>query len=44
MAGYNHEKIINAVKKFHKIKIKKIKDFGNGDVTNKIYKRLISLK
>ena len=44
MAGYNHDKILNAVKKFHRIKIKKIKDFGNGDVTNKIYKKLISFK
>ncbi len=43
MAGYNQNKILNAVKKFHSKKIKKIKDFGEGSVTNKIYKKLISL-
>ncbi len=44
MTGYNHKNILNAVKKFHEKKIKKIKDFGSGNVTNKIYKKLISLK
>tara|TARA_B110000114_G_scaffold133060_1_gene139450 strand:- start:828 stop:1931 length:1104 start_codon:yes stop_codon:yes gene_type:complete len=44
IAGYNQNKILNAVKKFHKKKIKKVKDFGNGDVANKIYKKLMSLK
>ncbi|MBD1157333.1 UDP-N-acetylglucosamine 2-epimerase (non-hydrolyzing) [Pelagibacterales bacterium SAG-MED20] len=43
MAGYNQKKILNAVKKFHKKKIKKIKDFGNGNVTDKIYRKLKSL-
>jgi UDP-N-acetylglucosamine 2-epimerase (non-hydrolysing) len=43
MAGYNQNKILAAVKKFHKKKIKKIKDFGNGDVTEKIYRKLLSL-
>jgi len=44
MAGYNHNKILNSVKRFNNKKIKKIKDFGIGGVTNKIYKKLISLK
>ena len=44
IAGYNQDKILSAVKKFHNKKIKKIKDFGNGDVTNKIYKIMKSLK
>ena len=43
MAGYNQNKILKAVKKFHNKKIRKIKDFGNGNVTNKIYKKLIAL-
>ena len=43
MAGYNQKKILNAVKKFHNKKIKKIKDFGKGNVTNKIYNKLLSL-
>ena len=38
------KKILNSVKKFNNKKIKKIKDFGNGDVTNKIYNELIFLK
>ena len=42
MAGYNQNKIIKAVEKFQNKKIKKIKDFGNGNVTNKIYKKLIT--
>jgi len=42
MAGYNQNKIIKAVKKFQNKKIKKIKDFGTGNVTNKIYKKLIA--
>ena len=44
IAGYNQNRILNAVKKFHNKKIKKIKDFGNGDVAEKIYKKLMSLK
>ena len=44
MAGYNQKKILNAVNKFHNKKIKKIKDFGTGNVTNKIYKKLMILK
>lgn len=44
MVGYDHKKILNAVNKFHNKKLKKIKDFGKGDVTNKIYKKLVSLK
>jgi len=44
IAGYNQSKILNAVKKFHNKKIKKIKDFGNGDVADKIYKKLMSFK
>ena len=43
MAGYNQKQILNAVKKFHNKKIKKIKDFGKGNVTNKIYNKLLSL-
>jgi len=43
MAGYNQNKILKAVEKFHNKKIKKIKDFGNGNVTNKIYKILINI-
>jgi len=43
MAGYNQNKIIRAVEKFQNKKIKKIKDFGTGHVTNKIYKKLIAL-
>ena len=43
MAGYNQKKILNAVKKFHNKNIKKIKDFGKGNVTNKIYNKLLSL-
>ena len=43
MAGYNQNKILKAVVKFHNKKIKKIKDFGNGNVTNKIYKILINI-
>ena len=44
MVGYDQKKILNSVKKFNNKKIKKIKDFGNGDVTNKIYNELIFLK
>ena len=43
MAGYNQNKIIRAVEKFQNKKIKKIKDFGTGNVTNEIYKKLIAL-
>tara|TARA_B110000211_G_C14069601_1_gene549329 strand:+ start:1261 stop:2364 length:1104 start_codon:yes stop_codon:yes gene_type:complete len=43
MTGYNQNKIIKAVEKFHKKKINKINDFGNGNVTNKIYKKMITL-
>ena len=43
MTGYNHRKIINALKKFDKKNINKIKDFGTGQVTNKIYKELLKL-
>ena len=43
MAGYNQNKIISAVKKFQNKKIKKINDFGSGNVTNKIYQKLITL-
>ena len=43
MAGYNQNKILKAVKKLHNKKIKKIKDFGDGNVTKKIYKKLIIL-
>ena len=43
MAGYNQNKILKAVEKFHNKDIKKINDFGSGNVTNKIYKKLMSL-
>ena len=43
MTGYNQKKIINAVKIFDKKIINKIKDFGTGQVTNKIYKELLKL-
>ena len=39
MTGYNRNKILKAVKTFHNKNIKKIKDFGAGNVTNKIYKK-----
>ena len=42
MAGYNQNKIIKAVEKFQNKRIKKIKDFGTGNVTNEIYKKLIA--
>ena len=44
MTGYNRNKILKAVKTFHNKNIKKIKDFGAGNVTNKIYKKLIILR
>ena len=44
MTGYNEIKIIKAVKQFNKKKIFKIKDFGTGQVTNKIYKELLKIK
>ena len=43
LTGYNQNKILKAVKNFHNKNIKKIKDFGAGNVTNKIYKKLIML-
>ena len=43
MTGYNQRKIINAVKVFNSKTIFKIKDFGLGQVTNKIYKELSKL-
>ena len=43
MAGYNQNKILKAVEEFHNKNIKKINDFGSGNVTNKIYKKLTSL-
>jgi UDP-N-acetylglucosamine 2-epimerase (non-hydrolysing) len=43
ITGYDQKKIINAVKIFIKKKIYKIKDFGTGQVTNKIYKELLKL-
>jgi len=43
MAGYSQNKILKAVEEFHNKNIKKINDFGSGNVTNKIYKKLTSL-
>jgi hypothetical protein len=43
MTGYSQNKILKAVKKFHNKRTNKIKDFGAGNVTNKIYKKLIML-
>ena len=43
IAGYDQKKILKSVIKFHNKKIKKIKDFGNGNVTNKIYNKLINI-
>ncbi len=40
LAGYNKKKIISSVKKFYNKRISKIKDFGSGNVTEKIYKKL----
>jgi UDP-N-acetylglucosamine 2-epimerase (non-hydrolysing) len=44
MTGYNQRKIINAVKIFENKKILKIKDFGTGYVTDKIYNKLLKIK
>ena len=38
LAGYNKDRILKAVKKYHN---KKIKDFGQENVTNRIYKKII---
>ncbi len=40
MTGYNQKKIINAVRKFYNIKIRKLNLFGDGRVAEKIYKFL----
>lgn len=42
MTDYNQNKILKAVKEFHNKNIEKIKDFGVGNVTNKIYNKLIN--
>ena len=42
LGGYNKSKVIKAINHFIKKKVKKLKDFGNGKVSNKIYKILIS--
>ncbi len=42
ITGYNQRKILNATKKFYNKKMKKYKLFGNGDVSKKIYMKLIS--
>ena len=41
ITGYSQRKIINAVKIFEKKRIFKIKDFGTGHVTDKIYNKLL---
>ncbi len=41
VTGYNPKKIFNATKKFFNKKIKKNNFFGNGNVSIKIYKKLI---
>ena len=44
LAGYNKKKIIDSVKRFDKKKIRKLKDFGNGNVSKIIYDKLKLLK
>jgi len=41
ITGYNPTKILNAAKKFYYKKINKNNFFGNGDVSKKIYKKLL---
>jgi UDP-N-acetylglucosamine 2-epimerase (non-hydrolysing) len=41
LTSYNYNRILNAIKYFHCVKIKPSKTFGNGNVANKIYDKLI---
>ena len=43
LTGYNYKKIRNAINYFYKKKIKPSKIFGDGKVSNKIFKTLIKL-
>ncbi len=40
LAGYSKKKIVSSVNNFFNKKISKIKDFGSGNVTDKIYNKL----
>ena len=42
LGEYNKSKVIRAIKHFINKRVKKLKDFGNGKVSNKIYKILFS--
>ena len=40
LAGYNKQKIVSSVKKFYNKRFFKLKDFGSGNVSEKIYRKL----